>query len=177
MTKEIPLTNGGVALVDAEDFERVSQYTWSNTGGYAKSNMRLPSGNKERMHRFILGITDAAIEVDHINHDTLDNRRSNLRQATRQQNTMHRRKYDGKSTPYKGVSLNQRLGKYLVFITVNGVQHYLGCHEDLVTAARCYDAHAIQHFGPFALLNFPDGEHLTVEEANAMTRRRAKRGA
>lgn len=87
--REIPLSNGGVALVDAEDYEWLSRWKWKrHVGGYA---CRTGWDKVERkwlcilMHRFIV-LPPEDIEVDHKNRNRLDNRRCNLRPATRQMN-------------------------------------------------------------------------------------------
>ena len=100
--KAIKLKNGGIALVDELDFERVSALNWrrrdeSHTS-YAFTVLR-PTNNGKRgtlkyilMHRFILQLTDPKIEVDHINHNGLDNTRMNIRPCTQAENIQNRRK-------------------------------------------------------------------------------------
>lgn len=88
--KEIQLTQGQVAMVDDKDFEWLSQWKWfaawcpDTRSFYAR---RYPG---IIMHRVIMN-TQKGIDVDHINHNTLDNRRENLRNVTRQQNTMNKK--------------------------------------------------------------------------------------
>lgn len=98
MTREIPLTKGKVAIVDDEDFHTLNQWKWyaSNESRGTKwyAIRRVKFGNKRlkiRMHRFIMGVTvfERGAVVDHINHDSLDNRRSNLEIVTQKEN-MHR---------------------------------------------------------------------------------------
>lgn len=96
--KLIRLTKNKFAKVDNEDFESLNQYKWHYNDGYAE---RKENGKHIKMHRELLNAQTSL--VDHINGDTLDNQRKNLRLATRSQNAMNMRKHTGKSV-YKGVS-------------------------------------------------------------------------
>ncbi|MMZ67947.1 hypothetical protein D1872_305870 [compost metagenome] len=86
--REIPLTQGKVAIIDDEDFEKVSAYKWcySSTIGYAVSR-KVVNGKRQPvlMHRLILDAPPGLV-TDHINHDKLDNRKANLRLCTRHEN-------------------------------------------------------------------------------------------
>ena len=93
------------------------------------------------------------MEVDHINHNTLDNRRCNLRLATHGQNMANSRPNKGRK--YKGVW--QIMGKYWVaFIGKNKKQIYLGSFSTPKLAAKAYDEAARKKFGEYACLNFPN---------------------
>jgi len=95
--KEIELSQGFKALVDEEDYPAVSQYKWSvmrhkGNNYYALRMEKINGRNKVvLMHRFILGKIPEGYEVDHINRNGLDNRRSNLRIVTRQENLANQR--------------------------------------------------------------------------------------
>ena len=133
MTKLIPLTHGKSALVDDADFAVLMQYKWHaryDAGWRAAARI---NGKYTAMHRFILGVTDPKIEVDHKNHNGLDNRRTNLRLATHKQNGENRRGAAKQSTSgVRGVSKHQ--GKYMARVQHNGVQHYLGIFTTLEEA-------------------------------------------
>jgi hypothetical protein len=156
---------GRFALVDPEDAERVLSYRWcpamvAQNGDrqyiYAVSGKARPS---RYMHRFILGVTDRRIFVDHKNHDGLDNRRCNLRIGTNQQNQANSRPRSGASSMYKGVSWDRRQRRWIAVITFSGKSHYLGSFHDEREAAEAYDGAALSLFGSRALLNFPtEGE-------------------
>lgn len=155
--KEIILANSKlVALVDDDDFELLSRYKWT----LYKNGMAVGycSGDRKRtsMHRFILQPKKTEI-IDHINHNTLDNRRVNLRIATNSQNQANRLKQNGKSSKYKGVSLRKRCPEkpFEAGIKVNGKTSYLGNFANEEQAARAYDNAARIHFGEFAFTNFP----------------------
>lgn len=157
MTREIPLTKGLVALVDDADHARVSARKWHaavmQRSAYARNG-------HEFLHRFILS-APAGLEVDHINGDGLDNRRSNLRLATRQQNSANSAPHPkprGHSR-FRGVSRYTRPGysRWMAYITVSGKHIRLGYFTSEEEAARCYDAAARKHFGAFARPNFQEG--------------------
>jgi len=101
--------------------------------------------------------------VDHINHNGLDNRKANLRPATRSENMWNRRKADRKSrSRYKGLSLHNRKKRWSVRIKVNGRSKFLGFFEDEVEAARAYDNAARKFHGEFAVLNFPQKQGRSI---------------
>lgn len=149
--KLIPLTKGKFAMVDNEDFDLVKDINWYYTGGYAHNNVL------GRMHRYIMNAPDH-LEVDHKEHDTLDNRRSNLRLATRLQNTSNKKHIKGGSSRFKGVSWYKRLNKWKVSISINRKYHYIGSFTDEQEAAKAYDKKAIELRGEWAYqtLNFPE---------------------
>ena len=154
--KEIPLTQGKVALVDDEDFEELSKHKWYFHNGYAlRNDYRKETPTKIMMHRAILGITDSRMG-DHINGNTLDNRRGNLRSCNSAQNTQNRSKKTKTSGQYKGITFHRKIKKWQVMITKNGKANYLGCYESETQAAKVYDEAAIKLFGSFARLNFPE---------------------
>jgi len=157
MTKQIPLTKGQFALIDDEDYERVGQYKWTlDKNGYA---VRKAGGRKNpkklMLHRFILE-APAGHDVDHINRDSLDNTRANLRICTRSQNNANRISLPGSSSQYKGVSWNRNRQRWQVFQCAYGNRRYLGYFVSEAEAAIAYDDAAYESFGDFARLNFPD---------------------
>jgi len=155
--KEIALTHGHVAFVDDDDFERVNQFKWHYDPcgkGYARRNVWV--NNKShvlRMHRFVLGVKNRRIFIDHVNRNGLDNRKSNLRICTRSQNVMNTIKKEGCSSIYKGVSYNKRRHKWIVRITMNRIVYYLGAFQNEEEAALTYNNKAKELFGEFACLD------------------------
>ena len=93
------------------------------------------------------------MDVDHINHQTLDNQRANLRVCTRSQNMMNMRKRPGCSSRFKGVCWNKANDNWIAYIMVNYCQKTIGYFDDEVDAARAYNAEARIKFREFALLN------------------------
>jgi hypothetical protein len=146
--REIPLTQGMVALIDDVDYDRLIRYNWSASWSgrhfYAKCNV-FPY----YMHRFIV----ESAHVDHKNFDTLDNRSDNLRPATKNQNTVHAGPKQGKK--YKGVTWVCASCKWKAQIMVNYKQINLGLFNQEEDAARAYDSAAMKLRGEFAYLNFP----------------------
>lgn len=144
--KLIPLTKGEFAKVDNEDFDNVKDINWHFTYyGYAKTSAFY-------MHRLILDCNQSDY-VDHINHDKLDNRKSNLRICSKHQNNMNTKSKKGTSI-YKGVSWAKDRNKWKSTIVMNGKQTLIGSFENELEAAKAYDVKAKELFGEFAHLNF-----------------------
>jgi hypothetical protein len=154
--KEIPLTKGYVALVDDEDFERVSKFKW-----YALVLPRkVYAAHKNNtdsfyLHRFILGVTDPKTQIDHEDHNGLNCQKHNLRIATKSQNGGNMRKHSDYTTSrFKGVYWDSQSKKWQSQIIVQRKRIRLGGHHSEEAAARSYDAAARLHFGEFAQTNF-----------------------
>ena len=99
-------------------------------------------------------------DVDHINKRSDDNRWKNLREATRSQNKANGRKYKNNFSGFKGVCWNARQKKYQGQISCNGRQMYLGYFSSPEEAARAYDKKAVELFGEYACLNFPEPSNI-----------------
>ena len=155
--KLIPLTQGKFAIVDAEDYERLSKYKWHvDKGDSTYYAARGIVGKNFRMHREILNAPEGLV-VDHRNHNGLDNRRENLRLCTVAENNMNRRpsKRANKSSRFKCVSWDKRRKRYQAYIQQNGKTVRIGRFKSEVAAAKAYDEKAKELFGEFAYLNFP----------------------
>ena len=158
----IPLTQGQLAIVDAADYEWLNQWKWfANYNKCTRSyyaGRQTPRGTPGRqvsvwMHREILGLprkSDGRL-ADHINHVTMDNRRSNLRIATCSQNSRnHRRRADNPSG-FIGVSFYVPVGKWRARIAFAGRQMHLGYYATCEEAAGVYRKTATKLFGEFVL--------------------------
>lgn len=162
----IPLTKNQVALIDAEDEPLITSYGWTYISAGAQSRV---NGKRILMHRLLLN-PRADQEVDHINHNNLDNRRSNLRFATRAENARNRLPHMGRK--FKGVvdacrsgaPTRTRLRRFRAVITRGGVRHDIGGFPTIELAARAYDVKAAELFGEFAFLNFPN----ELDESNRL---------
>lgn len=157
-TRRVPLTRGLFAIVDSEDYEAVvSRGTWyaaqGRSGGFYAERTEGTRLTKHRvtLHEIVVGRK----WVDHINGDTLDNRRSNLRPVTHKENMRNRGRQSNNTSGFKGVVWHAKTGKWAARIWVDGRQISLRYHESPEDAARAYDAAALEHFGEFARLNFP----------------------
>ena len=146
--KFIPLTGGNFAKVDNDDFDKVKLINWHYNNFYYAMNKKIGL-----MHRFIMDCHDDMV-VDHINHDTLDNRKSNLRICTRTENNRNQFIQVGKTSKYKGVYWDRSRCKWLSGIVVKRKRIYLGRFTSETDAAKAYDKAAIELFGDFALTNF-----------------------
>lgn len=150
----LPLPQGQSALVDKTDLQALSKHLWRFNA--ARRNVAgTVQGKTVLLHRFLLNAPDGLL-VDHINGDPLDNRRSNLRLATDEQNAWNSRKKRGTSR-FKGVSLVRPTGRWSSMIRVDGATRFLGNYLTEEDAARAYDAVARERFGEFACVNFPIG--------------------
>lgn len=157
--REIPLTKGLVALVDAADFDWLSSEKWHAAIGsratskpYAATK-RTSACVRILMHRLILGAQEGQI-VDHINGDSLDNRRANLRFATAAQNSRNVGPFRNNAAGLKGVRLCK--GRWMARIQSDGKPIYLGSFDTAEAAAKAYDRAACSLHGEFAGLNFPE---------------------
>ncbi len=150
---ELPLRNGQVAQVDVEDFDRVKNFPWTvDTEGYVVA--WISHDQKLLLHRVVLGADEDQF-LDHRFHDKLDNRKSQLRVATKQQNARNRLKVSATtSSRFKGVCWFKPSGRWQARIKIDRVKRLcLGYFEHEEDAARAYNAAAKLHFGEFALLN------------------------
>jgi hypothetical protein len=162
--RTIPLTQGKVALVDDEDFERINQHKWfahkSPDGGgrfYALRNQKVREcvGKKRKtvaMHREVLQYGDADPDLDHRDRDGLNNQKSNLRAADDHTNQWN--KMGWSKTGFKGVHfMGVRRLPYQARITSGGKQIHIGSYKTPTEAATAYNQKALQLFGEFARLN------------------------
>ena len=153
--KKIKLTQGKFALVDDKDFEKVNQYKWHASKSYNTFYaIRKKDGETIRMHRVIMGFVKGDLrQVDHINSNGLDNRRSNLRECSNQQNQFNMKARIGCSSKYKGVSWAKGRNKWLAQIQVDDKDFHLGYFKREIDAAKAYDKKATELCGEFARLN------------------------
>ncbi len=158
--RRIPLTQGQYAIVDPEDFERLNNHKWHvNRGANTYYACRFSRIGKKRvsikMHRQIINPPDHLF-VDHINRNGLDNRKANLRPATRSQNSLNKSSIKTKpsSSKYRGVSWSKSQKKWHAQIGLNGKYKFIGYFDDEIQAAKAYDEAAKHYHKEFAVLNF-----------------------
>lgn len=165
--KAISLTQGVIALVDDEDYDRLNQHKW-----YAVKSLDGPrwiayrmSSRKDGQRRTSIGMhreiltAPSDLEVDHVEHYPLsarliDNRKANLRLCNSMQNNWNFRKRCNTSSSFKGVGWSKEKKRWKARIKVNKQEKNLGYFEDEKEAARAYDRAAREAFGEFARLNF-----------------------
>lgn len=160
--KTIPLTKGLKSIVDEDKYSDLIKHKWFalSNGKYGhRAARQISVGNKKQkcimMHRQLINAKDGEI-VDHINRNTLDNRRENLRIVTSSQSNMNRKTSHG-SSKYKGVyrkkwSTGFKWGSQ---IKMEGKYKHIGYYDNEEEAAKAYDSTAKQIAGDYACLNFP----------------------
>lgn len=139
--------------IDDEDYEYTTSLRWRiSPDGYVHAQ---DENRKDvRLHRIVMK-APKGLEVDHINHDTLDNRKENLRLCNRWQNKANTRPIRTNTSGFKGVSKHK--GKWQASIRVMGKLLYLGRYDTKELAAASYNEAAQEHFGDFAWLNPLEG--------------------
>jgi hypothetical protein len=153
--KRLPLTKGLYAQIDDDDFERASKYSWHvgfNFRGkawYAKGRV---NGKQQYLHRFIIN-APTGVQVDHRNHNTLDNRKKNLRLCTRQQNAWNQRRKSVNKSGYIGVSYDVKHRFYVAQIRIKGQKVFLGYFADPKKAANAYLVAAKKSRGEFVFVS------------------------
>ncbi len=155
---KIFLKHGGIVFVDYDDFPKVSSYTWSlGKRGYPTANIRKFDGSKSTttMHKLLFGYFEKGIDVDHISGNKLDNRRSNLRLCSHQQNMFNQKKRSTNTSGYTGVSYRKKDKKFEAYIHHNGRKKGLGLFLSAKEAAIARDKASIELFGEYGRLNFP----------------------
>jgi len=152
----IPLTQGQNAIVDADDFEWLSQWNWcASWNDHTKSFYvkRRQGKHLIRMHRAILDCEDS-LQCDHVNGDTLDHRRANIRECTNAQNNQNKGPSRHNTSGFKGVCWEARRSKWMARIHINGKEKFIGYFDSPEEGARAYDERAKKLHGRFARLNF-----------------------
>lgn len=167
MVREISLTQGQVAQVADNDYERLLEVKWlarwnALTQLFYASRQVATGCSKMRhlyMHNAIWewhhGPIPDDLTVDHIDRNTLNNQLSNFRLATFSQQMQNRGLFKNNKSGYRGVGWHKGCEKWQARIRVDGKLIHLGYYDDKDDAARAYDAAARIHFGEFAVLNFP----------------------
>lgn len=152
--KEISLSQGKMAIVDSEDYDRLLTYKWHFYDGYARRSQWVSGDRTSKgiyMHHEILGVTPGGkFVVDHINGNSLDNRKENLRVVTQQQNLFNSRPHRKALSKYKGVSWHKPRGKWRAKIMLNGRSHHIGYFCTEIDAALAYNEYAQKMFGEYA---------------------------
>ena len=164
--------NGDSFIFDAADIDIVSKHRWCIGDGYPQCvNDEDPEGPRLKLSRMLLNIQSSTIAADHINGDTRDNRRKNLRAANYSQNNWNSKIPKTNTSGYKGVSWRESVNKYIARIGINNKTYHIGSFCDPIEAARAYDDAARILFGEYAALNFPCEGEQGCRRGNASERK------
>jgi hypothetical protein len=156
-TASIFLNDYKIVIDKEDDFVFLTDYSWYiSSHGYVYGFLNIDDNFKENviLSRIITACPSNKV-VDHINHDLLDNRKSNLRICTKAQNHMNSIKNTPRSSIYKGVYWDKRKNGWIAQIGFQGRKICLGKHPSEESAARAYDRKAKELFKNFSNLNFP----------------------
>lgn len=149
--RTVPLTQGQVAIVDEEDYERATVHLWfahwnkNIRGYYARCSI---GGRLVGLHSFILGDLGGLLP-DHVNGDSLDNRRCNLRPATHSENQCNTKTYTSNRTGFRGVHQHSQTGAYVAQISFQRKTHHLGCFKTAEGASKRYEEKRAELHGQF----------------------------
>lgn len=136
-------------LCDVDDWDKLKNFRWHLSHGYATTNMPRSSGSTQktkRFHSFLLN-TDHGLMCDHINRNKLDNRKSNLRVVTATENVLNRDIYRNNTSGYRGVSFNKPKNKWAARLTYNKKVIALGYFSEIMDAVEARRAGEIKYFG------------------------------
>lgn len=167
--KKIPLKNIkkeiiNYALIDDEDFEWLNKYRWCINSQYASRTSRFKENQHKQKAMYMAieimkehNLYNKNKEIDHINRNKLDNRKCNLRMATKSQNGYNIKFLKNNTSGYKGVFRNSNIGakkRWRAMIQIEKKRIFLGCFSSAIEAAKAYDKAALKHHKEFANLNF-----------------------
>lgn len=159
---KVPLSQGKFAIVSDEDAEIESYGNWvaHKSGNHFYACYRGSTANRPRtwMHALVLErILNRSLKKgeipDHINGDKLDNRRENIRLASRSQNEANKPPRGNCSSRFKGVCWDREKGLWRCMITINKRRIHIGYYKEEEDAAKAYNSKAKDIFGPFARRN------------------------
>lgn len=137
------------ALIDLDDVDKVKNIKWHRSD-LQRSTYYCISNNSEWLHRLIMGVTDKDIIVDHINHNGLDNRKSNLRICTSGQNTCNCLTSKNNKSGHKGVYWSKERKKWCAQISINNKTKGLGRYDTIEEAIEAREKAAKEYYGEFA---------------------------
>lgn len=173
MVREIPVKGGYAAIVDDEDYERLAAFRWSAVKGrrgaiYAARTVKARDGEGKprvlcrQMQRDVLDpdmTLPRSIKSDHLNHDTLDNRRCNLRLVDCRVSMLNRRLFLNNKSGFRGVYRETHTRRFRANIMSNGIRYTAPARDTAVEAALDYNRLAMKYHGDHAMLNvIADGE-------------------
>jgi len=146
-----------MAIVDDEDFERISKYKWhiSNNTSVGRILPRAEVGRKTVRRTLAQEVMNTSLMYDHKDRNFLNNAKNNLRICNNSTNAVNKSKLKNCSSKYKGVRWHSRAKKWYAQIKKNQCNIHLGSFDDETLAGKAYDTKAKELYGEFAVLNFP----------------------
>lgn len=176
--------SGYQVLVDDEDVERIQEHYWrpdrniekNPNNWYLVSKMKIEGKwYNIRLHRFLMNCPPTGgLYVDHINNNTLDNRKMNLRFATVAENAANTIRKVKSASGYKGVHWNDKSGKWVARVGRKTKGVYLGYWDKPEDAAKDYDMMMLEIYGEFAATNFPKETYLLPDGSYMKYERKRK---
>jgi hypothetical protein len=157
--RKIYLGLGQFTIVEPRDYYSIRHFKWfvhGNGSNLYAARSTLTKDLRSRiiyLHRQIMA-PPAGLVVDHLNCDSLDNRRANLRVVTQAVNMRNRRKRKNTSSRYIGIWFDKKRNKWTAQIRYNGQKLWLGRFDSEIEAAKAYDEAARKYYGEFVRLNF-----------------------
>lgn len=153
-TVRVELTRGQSAYVDYADWNLVKTHRWHAIKPGEEYYAEPSQKPRILMHRMILGLSRGdGLQVDHIDHNGLNNQRSNLRIVNHQTNQFNSRSRKNTSSKYKGVSWYKRIQKWQVYVDADGKRHFGGLFKSETEAALRANELMLKVHGKFANLN------------------------
>jgi len=139
-------------LIDIEDLDKVLEYCWTvNSRGYVVSATRADKGKKGlRLHRYLMDCTDTKLVVDHINHNPSDNRKTNLRVCTQQQNMFNQRPKKQNKTGVRGIRFIAQINKWETRFNFDGKERAVGYFDNLADAIALRKQYEEKYYGEFS---------------------------
>lgn len=144
------------ALIDLEDYEKVKEFRLHQSI-IGSNYKRIRTNTGIKLVYFIVGKAPGGLYIDHINRNTSDNRKCNLRFVTRSQNGMNRSKHNKTTSIFKGVHWDKSRNKWKVEIKLNQICKHVGRFDEEEEAAEAYNRKAKELFGEYAALNIIKG--------------------
>lgn len=147
-----------IVLIDDEDYDKIKNFKWGIKLNKFPDRFYVIShdyteGNKIiHLHRQIMNCPDNFV-VDHINHNVLDNRKSNLRICTLSENSKNRKLSKNSSSGFKGVCWDKNSKKWKAYISMDLKPIYIGLFDEKILAAIAYNDAALKYHGEFSCLN------------------------
>ena len=142
-------------MFDLEDYEKIKDYSWQCKRNKKDYCFVMSQVRETRvvMSRLIMDCDDSSLQVDHINHDTLDNRKRNLRVVTVSQNNMNKDVRSDNTSGHTGVSFDKKSGKYVSYIKINQKRIYLGSFIDINDAIKAREDAEDKYFKEYSYKN------------------------